>query len=440
MIPFFVLLISLFASSFAMAADSLVILSPHRKTIQREFIPVFKSHYKKKYGKEVNIDWLDQGGTSNAVRYLSGKFKKNPKTVGIDLFWGGTSANFIDLADQNVFARYTLPQELRKSIPTICAGIPMSDSKNRWHASTISSFGIVSNRPVMKMLRIPAPKSWSDLQAKPYHDQIMLADPRKSGTNSTMMYIVLQNQGWVEGWKLLTAISGNAKRFAHSSSDPVNAVVTGDVASAMVIDFYGMSQVWEYGSDRVQFILPSGQTILDPDPVAIIKNAPHRKVAERFVDFVLSQEAQKLWILPKGHPGGPKNSHLARLAIRPDVYKGLEKEKVSMNPFEQKSFMKIDLEAAGRRRRVINDLIGSVLVDSHKELKNAWKKVHESKDRERALAWLAKPPVSLKEVDTISKKWEDNIFRNQQINKWIKQAQAKFNRINKGETPWKGQL
>lgn len=42
----------------AMANDELVILSPHRKTIQAEFVPVFKDYYKKKFATEVDVESL----------------------------------------------------------------------------------------------------------------------------------------------------------------------------------------------------------------------------------------------------------------------------------------------------------------------------------------------------------------------------------------------
>jgi len=94
------LLVLFTCSQQSFAADNLVILSPHRKTIQREFVPAFKQHYKNTYGTDVNVEWLDQGGTSNAVRYVRGKYLSNKDAIGIDLFWGGTSANFVDLADE----------------------------------------------------------------------------------------------------------------------------------------------------------------------------------------------------------------------------------------------------------------------------------------------------------------------------------------------------
>ena len=42
-----------------MAQDKLVIISPHRKSIQNEFVSVFKQHYLETF-KEIQVDWVDR--------------------------------------------------------------------------------------------------------------------------------------------------------------------------------------------------------------------------------------------------------------------------------------------------------------------------------------------------------------------------------------------
>ena len=433
-----VLLGTLVLSSSVWAADQLVIISPHRKSIQSEFIPKFEAYYKEKFGTEVKVEWLDQGGTSSAVRYVRGKYATNPEAIGVDVFWGGTSANFVDMAAEGLLEPYALSPEARKNLPAECAGVPLSDSKNRWHATAISSFGIMYNKPLLKMDKLEAPESWDDLAKPGFQNNITIADPRKSGTNSTMMIIVLESQGWTKGWQLLTSIAGNTMRYTHSSSDPVRAVVSGDTTASMVIDFYGLSQIWELGEDKIGFHLPKGQTVLDPDPVAMLYKPKNKLAASRFIEYLLTPEAQKIWLLPKGTPGGPKQNNLARLAVNPSAYEVTEGKRLYfMNPFEQKKFLKLDLERAGKMRRVLNDLVGAVLVDSHKELKKAWARLMKDKVGPEGLAWFGKAPVSEKEVMALSAKWGDDVFRNQTINQWTAEALKKYERVASGEQPWK---
>ena len=61
----------IFFSFSIFAGDKISILSPHRKSLEKAYISLFKKHYKKTYGVEVDVDWIDQGGTENNIRLLS---------------------------------------------------------------------------------------------------------------------------------------------------------------------------------------------------------------------------------------------------------------------------------------------------------------------------------------------------------------------------------
>lgn len=409
----------------AFAADKLVVLSPHRKSIQEEFVPVFKDHYKKTFGTDVEVEWLDQGGTSSAVKYLGTKVKSKPENPGIDVFWGGTASNFVDMAKDGLLAPYALSAAARTRVPKEAQGVPMSDPQDLWHASAMSSFGILVNKKIVALDKLPEPKTWDDLADPRLKENVLATDPRKSGTNSTMNMVVLQAKGWDAGYGLLTAIAANTKKFTQSSSDPVHGVVSGDAAAAMVIDFYGLGPAHEHGPERLSFTLPQGLTILDPDPVALVKNAPHRLVAERFVEFLMTTDAQKLWLLPKGAEGGPRRETLARLAVSPEAYKATEGRRVPpFDPFAGgQGFLKFDLAKSGLVREPLNDLVGVVMVDLHAELKKAWA---AAAGDEKKIAALKVPLVAEQEFLAAAAKWDDQVFRNETINAWVKAAKARY--------------
>ncbi len=416
------------SSVTAWAKDTLVILSPHRKSIQEEYVPLFTEYYKKKFNTEVDVQWLDQGGTSDDVRFLRAKYSNNKKSSGVDLFWGGGTATFMELRHDGFLDSYKLPAELKAQVPEKASGIPLYDKTQTWYASAMSSFGVFFNKKIMKMDGLPEPKTWQDLGSPVYKDNISLTDPRRSGSANTMNAIILQTMGWDKGWELLTAISANARSFTHSSTDPIKAVVAGDVGLAMAIDFYALAKIGDLGPDNLGFVLPEGQSVLDPDPIALLRGAPNRKVAERFIDFTLSVEGQKLLLLPKGVPGGPKLSSLGRMAVNTKAYEETEGKRISpANPFTQKGFIMLDLARATKLQRVFNDLVGSTLVDTHEDLKKAWKNLAKGKTVDPAkLAALGKPPVSEAEFLKLVDKWDDEVVRNQTINAWVSAARQKY--------------
>lgn len=422
-------LLLLLASYPSLAVDKLVILSPHRKSIQQEFIPAFKEFYKKQYKTDVDVEWLDQGGTSDDVRFLRAKFAKNPKGVGVDIFWGGGSATFTELSDAGFLAHYKLPDSVKTEFPSSVAGIPLIDEESTWFGSAMSSFGIFYNKKLLKFDGLPEPKTWTDLTKPVFEGNITLTDPRRSGSANTMNTIIIQSKGWENGWDLLIRMAANARSFTHSSSDPIKSVVSGDAAVALAIDFYALAKVGDLGPENLGFVLPEGQTVLDPDPVAILKGAKNRKVAERFIDYTLSADAQKLLILPKGSEAGPKFATLGRMAVNPKAYEQTKgRWTYDFNPFEQNTFLNLDLKKAMLYQEVFNDLVGALLVDTHHELKKAWRQIIK-KDQARnpeILAKLTAMPLTQKEFEALVDKWDDEVFRNKTINNWVSFAKDKY--------------
>lgn len=424
------LMAGLLASS-AFAADKLVIISPHRKSIQDEFLPLFKEYYKVTFKTDVEIEWIDQGGTSDDIRFVRAKFDKNPKTSGVDIFWGGGATAFLELENDKLLQEYKLPTALTKELPKDAAGVPMTDKSRTWYATALSSFGIFYNKKILKMDRLPEPATWEDLGRPEFKGQLSLTDPRRSGSASVMNTIVMQSRGWNQGWELLARIAGNTRSFTHSSSDPIKAVVSGDAAAAMAIDFYATPKIADLGENNLGFILPAGQTILDPDPIAILKGAPHQQTASRFVEWVLSAPAQKVLMLPKGAQGGPRQEALGRMAVNTRAYDETEGKRTSAyNPFKQASFLKVDLTKAAKNQRVFNDLIGAIQIDTHNELKAAWHAIVKKGLKPEELKAFAEPPISEAELNQLAEKWDDDVLRNKTINSWVEFAKAKFKKLS----------
>lgn len=417
----------------AKGEDHLVIISPHRKSVQREFIPLFREDYKRRYGKEVKVDWLDQGGTHDDVRFIRAKFAKNPDSAGVDVFWGGGEIVFSMLAKEKLLAAYQPPESIRKAIPQKLAGMMMYDKDRLWHGVALSTFGIFYNKKLLKLEKLPTPRQWADLTRPEFYNLISVTDPRRSGGMAAMVEIIMHSVGWDEGWHLLAGLAANTTRFTHSSSDPIKAVVAGDAVASPSIDFYAYSRISSVGQDKLGFVLPEGQTTINSDPVAILRGAPNRQAAERFVAFLLRPEVQRKLVLPKGAPGGPRFSYLGRIAVNPETYKGVErKQLLVLNPYElqAKDVTHLDREKTVKAILVRKDLIGALHVDTHRELREIWRTATRNGNTD-LLRQLSRPPLSEKEFMQLPDKWHDPVFRNKKINAWLQYARQKYKRLEK---------
>ena len=64
------------------SADVLVIISPHSEPMKYEFEQGFRKYYKKRFNKDVRIDFRAPGGTSDIVRYIHDRY-----TAQFKMYW-----------------------------------------------------------------------------------------------------------------------------------------------------------------------------------------------------------------------------------------------------------------------------------------------------------------------------------------------------------------
>jgi len=422
-------LVTLMISARALCVDQVVILSPHRISIQQDIIPAFKAHYLKTYKKPVSVEWLDQGGAAEALRYILSRFEKNPKSAKIDILWGGGEQPSLELKKLKLLQSYFISKELRQQVPAAVGPIAMYDAEETWHAVNLSSFGIFYNKKLIKILRMTEPTQWEDLGNLRFFDLLSNADPRRSSSHLTIYTVILQVLGWEKGWDLLTRIAANTQKFAHSSSAPVKAIVSGEAVAALSVDYFALAKVGDLGPANLGFILPESQTIVNADPIAMLKGAPHPVVAGRFIEFLMGVEAQKLFLLPKGAKNGPHFSTLGRLSVNKTAYEETEGQRVfSLNPFRlQIPPFVLDRDQATKMQFVISDLIGAVLVDSHGELKSTVRFLRDRKRIEEFHKIVF--PISEKDVHKLAERWSDQSFRNQTINKWLESSRKLYKAV-----------
>ena len=420
----------------ATAEDKLVIISPHWEGIQTEFSRAFRGWYENKVGRQIDLDWLDSGGTSTNFRFIESEFQRVPEGIGLDLFFGGGTDNYLKLADRGLLIPYKLPTEQLQRIPQEIFGIPVYDSEYRWYGTALSSFGIMHNEDLRQRLGLPKVKTWEDLTRAELIGRVGAADPRESGSAHMMYEIILQGYGWEKGFALITQLGANVRMFPAASSRIPTDVTSGQIIYGMAIDFYAYGKIAEVGADAIGYVVPPDAAVVGPDSIAILKGAPNLESAQRFIEFVLSDEGQKLWMLRKTDPEGPKEYELNRCSVIPLLFDELGERCVVSNPFQQNlTPIRYDAEKGGKRWDVVSDLIGALVIDSHKDLVNAWKAINKSRDvekREAAIRKLVDIPITEEEAMRIAQnEWQKPDYRNTKLKEWRQFATQKFKAAKK---------
>ena len=433
----FCTVIVLICGQTASAQDKLVIISPHWEGIETEFDTAFKAWYAKETGREVTTDWLDQGGSSSDFRFIESEFKRLPDGIGIDLFFGGGTDNYLKLAAKGLLAPYKLPEAQLARIPKEIFGIPVYDPEYRWYGAALSSFGIMYNEELRALFSLPEIHTWKDLTNPELINRVGAADPRESGSAHMMYELILQGYGWEKGFELITQLGANVRGFSAGSNAIPADVGMGRVIYGMAIDFYAYGKIAEIGADKIHYVVPPDAAVVSPDSIAILKGAPNMAVAQKFLDFVLSDEAQKLWVLRDTDPEGPKwKGGLNRSSVIPALYDELGDRCVAANPFElDLTPIDYDAEKGGIRWDIVGDLIGALVIEPHRDLINTWKAINKSDDpmkRAAAIEILGQVPITEAEALELSRaKWQMPDFRNQKLKEWRAFAKEKFKEAKK---------
>ncbi len=335
----------------------LVILSPHNEQIRTEMGRGFAAWHEERFGEAVTVAWSTPGGTSEIRKMLVASAEadlREGRPVGgnADLLFGGGSYEFnqlsrpveVDVDGETRAATILEPIDFSPAFLEEVYGDgrvgdePLYSAEGMWFGVALSGFGIVYNREILESLKVPAPEVWADLCTPKLRTWLVLANPGQSGSVTTAMEAILQRRGWDEGWAILRRMAANSRSFVSSASKAPIEVSLGEAAAGLCIDFYGRYQAQALadaaealgvpGLDRLGYVDPPGQTVIDPDPIALLRGAPEAALARRFVEFCLSEQGQALWQFHAGFEGdpangvprGPERFELRRMPVRRDLY------------------------------------------------------------------------------------------------------------------------
>ncbi len=349
------------------------VITRHPGDIQLKTKDLFlKSDVAKKY-HIVDIIFLSQ----DPAAWIPTIKASNGTDKAIDVAWGGGPTLFDELYLAGLLAPLEGEglEDAISQIPDVYAGSPLKrvgdDGKIYWVAASIASFGFTVNHDVLQLYGLPVPKSWKDLGSPTFglplitagQPAVGIATPVASTSNTRMYEIILERYGWDEGWKVLTTMAANSIIYS-GSGDVRDAVIRGDIAVGITIDFYGYTAMRL--NPACEYILPQGESIVNGDPIALLKTSRHPEAAKAFIRWVLT-EGQKVWLDPEINriPSNPNIFNTPEGQQRQDLKK-IYDELASAQVFQFNDTLALEFETAMRF------YFDAVLVKNHDLLQQAW--------------------------------------------------------------------
>ena len=346
----------------------------------------FKAAFEKKY-PNIKVEIVGKKTTAG-IKYIQ-ETKSNNTT---DLFWASAPDAFEVLKGDGLLQKYT---SKAKGIPSKVGSYPVNDPDGFYTGFAAAGYGIMWNTRYLKANKLPAPQQWSDLTNPVYFGHVGMSAPSRSGTTHLTVETLLQGEGFDKGWALSKEMAANFKTVTARSFGVPDGVNSGDFGVGIVIDFFGLSSI---GSGfPVDFVYPKVSTLV-PANIGIINNAPNKKNAQLFIDFLLSTKGQETLLDPK----------IRRLPVNPNTYS--KAPKGFPNPFKDKSIgaaVKFDVDLSKSRYNLINSMFDVMITYRLDELRDAMSAIYKAEAAlkkksnskasalvKEARALIAKNPIS----------------------------------------------
>lgn len=297
---------ALCAASLPVRAQSietaLTLITPVSKFIHDAALAEFVKYAQERWKLTVKTNALAAGTPVAYGRIV--EWKGRPE---VDIFWGGESALFDKLAAQKLLAPLDLHKGVMETVPATIGKpkpIYLKDPKGYWTGTALEPYGLVYHPVLLKRLGVPPIKDWDDLLNPKLRGHVAQCAPSRSSSSHATYEVILQKYGDDKGWEWLKRLAANTGLFTARSRDVPSVVAKGEFAVGFAVPSYMAFEERLAGFD-LQFVAPPTAWIT-PEPMAVLAGARNPQAARAFVEFLLTERGQRIFMERGLFPVTPK--------------------------------------------------------------------------------------------------------------------------------------
>lgn len=163
-----------------------------------------------------------------------------------------------------------------------------SEKDGNYFSYSLSALGIAYNT---KLVKSP-PTSLIDLTKEEWKDKVNIPDPSQSGSAADFITGYISSNGEA-GWNLFNGYKNNGVLMAGANQEALDPVLTG-AKSIVVSGVDYMTYSAKAKGEAIDLVYPKEGTVISARPALILKSSKNVENAKAFIDYLLSDEAQKM--------------------------------------------------------------------------------------------------------------------------------------------------
>ena len=246
----------------------LIIYTSMKETLIKGIVDGFK-----KQNPDIDVDYQSAGAGKLMAKIAA---ERQSGKILADVIWTSEVPDFYKMKEEGILAKYESPV-LKETVN------PFDDYDGSFHAARLGTLGIVINTDKVKT----PPTQWSDLLKPEFTNGFGIANPALSGT-SYMSVALLEKQF---GWEYFDKVKANGGRIGKGSGQVIDDTASGELTACLGVDYITNAKIKK--GAHIQMCYPPEMLVV-PSPVAIFKDTKKMDAAKKFVDYLLSKEAQTL--------------------------------------------------------------------------------------------------------------------------------------------------
>jgi iron(III) transport system substrate-binding protein len=221
----------------------------------------------------IDMDYQSAGAGSLMAKIAA---ERESGRIMADLIWTSEVPDFFKMKNDGILIQYK-PNGLDQILN------PLEGTDNYFVPARLGTLGIVYNTNQVKK----APTQWSDLLGSEFKGAFSIADPALSGTSFVSVALLKEKFGD----EFFRNIRANGAMIGKGSGQVVDDTASGELAGCLGVDYITYDKI-EKGATLAIAYPP--EVLLIPSPIAILKDTQSLPAAQKFVDFMLSKEAQQI--------------------------------------------------------------------------------------------------------------------------------------------------